>query len=1585
MSRRTATAAGTEKQLPSIANRGYFSDYFLGYRLDAGLDDLYKRWDAAERNGDHTARTRVRSLSTAFDKHRADAASTAPDLVDNDDRLDLASLHVDDVGALTDLNDAILSALGWTPARGVEVTLTSGDKAVRIPVAHQSETHSGLLLVALHTVFATDPATVVADKTAAPGTLLHPVRVGDKPEARTVLEAAQLIFTADDPPTYILIVSGGSITLLDRDRWGEGVHLGANLDDAVARGDNRAKGELAAIAALFSAEAINPGDEAQSVLTGLIDRAANESAGVSKDLRHGVRRSVEILAKAVVHDVRHRQKGAWQQIDPEDLTRQCLRYLYRIIVLLYAEARPELGILPVADPDYQSGYSVARLRDTALVTLESDHARNATHLQRSLGVLFALVNDGHEPDATLDSDSKSLAFPGLDSALFSEAACPHLDRAHLTDDTLQQVLAHLCFTKEQRGRARQSVSYATLGINQLGAVYEGLMAYRGFLATEELLELDSDGDPDTGTWVVPAGRADEFADEVFVTEDGPDGQPRRVRYLEGDFVFRLAGRDRQRSASYYSPEVLTEFTVRHTLDTYWDEHPGLTTSEILRLTVCEPALGSGAFLNEAVNQLAARYLKAAQDESGKSIDPERYPLELQKAKSHFALNQAYGVDLNPTAIELAEVSLWLNCMHSGLRAPRFGARLRHGDSLIGARRATYTADQAKRRRWSSRAGTPSVPPSDQALHTVPLGQAPGIHHFLLPGEGWGVAAEAGELRGRGGRRPQPGLDESWSEAVRNWRRAIQAAPTAAQLHRLEALARRVEAAWATSARDVAQHLRAHQRTIGVWGADRDSLPAPGASSSTSYWNPDGPTARLRLLMDAWCALWVWAPANGTDLPTLDRWLDAAELLLGQPDSSDTGALFTAHELDDGTLESVERFGRASIEEVADRHQWLRECQAITRSKEFFHWELEFAPIFEAGGYNLQIGNPPWVRPRWSDDVALAEHDPYFAVTATIPQEEREARRTAALTEERARAQYTTELAENEGLNSLLGAVSREPLLAGQQNNLYLLFITNTWRRQHSDGVVTLLHPEGFLGDPKATDLRAIAYRRYRRHWHFINELMLFSEISDTREYGVHVYGRERDAPDFIQAAFLYHPSVVDRSLGHDGSGELPGRKLPEGGWDIRPHAERLVHVDNDRLAAWAALVGYDDAASSPVLKNVTSAEADAAESLARWPQRIGNEVWHWTRGIEESWARRTRLIEERTERPSSWEEVILQGPHISICNPLSKEPRPSGLHQQDYDSLDPLSLPESMIPRTNWQRRAPRGEFDAAVEHRWDGVSYVHRYRAIARKRIPSNTARSLFVALCPPGPIATNICYFGGRGDDADTALAVGMFSGLLADFFLRITGATDLTEGVVARLPVVANDHPLARPLLHRVARLNCVTSDFTDLWVELVDPSWADDEFTQPERATRSIAAPPSTWDMNVPVRTELDRWLLLTELDALGAVILGVEPDGLAAVYNSQFPVLRAYEHQMAFDANGRQLCGDWHQHGNLQARLEAEAKENKVRGWTKIWDRVQAHLDGDDDVDLGPFVPPFQPADRVAAMTSAYEVFTQRYPLDGYTS
>ena len=1562
--RPAANSASAAKSIPALSNVGYFSDYYLAHRLDSGLAELYARWDAQEKQGEPSDRTRLRQLSVAFGRLRADAALTAPgaDALD-DGRLDLGHLPADARAALLELNDAVLTALGWTANRDERLELVSGEKTLVVPIAQRCDTPTGMLLIALDTVFATDPASVVASKSSATGRLVEPVLMNGKPAGHTALEAAQLIFTAEGAPNYLLLVSGGAITLLDRARWGEGISLGANLDDALARHDTRPKGELAAIAALFSSGAINPGTDAQSVLTSVLERAKTESAGVSKELRHGIRRSVERLANAVVTDVRYRRKGAWTTIDPRELTRQSLRYLYRIIVLLFAEARPELGILPSNDPDYQAGYSMARLRDTALVALHSDHARNARHIQHSLDVLFALVNDGHATEKTLEShDARELVFPGLRSALFGPDACPLIDSSHLTDEVLQDVVANLCFTREKAGERRQAVSYSTLGINQLGAVYEGLMAYTGSLATEELFEVDKDNDPDTGSWVIPVHRAAEFPDDAFLSFEAQDGSTKRVRYGQGEFVFRLSGRDRQRSASYYTPEVLTEFTVRHALDVLFAENPDMAAADILDLTVCEPALGSGAFLTEAVTQLAERYLKAAQAESGETIDADRYQLELQRAKAHFAVNQAYGVDLNQTAVELAEISLWLGCMHDGLQAPWFGARLRCGNSLAGARRSVYTPKEVEKTAWT---GKDPVPPTDVPLTEVALGTPSGVHHFLLPGEGWGAAADAKEIKE---------LDPAWVEAVKAWRKKIHAKPSARQLERLTNLATRVEELWAQSATEVEEFWQATRQHIDIWGAD---TPPAGkrfgeAAVQRVLQDPRSATSRLRTLMDAWCSLWLWAPAHGGDLPSLDQWLAAAEGLVRIDQPWESWTLFP----DDRELPVPSGGG---VDEVVAAHPWLGHAREIAATQNWFHWELEFSPVFLRGGFDLQIGNPPWVRPIWTDENALAEHDPWFGITDPIPEAERLARRATVLERPAARAQYVAERAENAAMSACLGAITREPLLAGQETNLYLLFVTGTWRRQNDRGSIGLLHPDAHLTSPRGSTLRRAAYRRYRKSFMFINELQLFKEISHTRSYGVNLYSGDRGAVDFVQAAFLYHPHVIDRSIGQDGSGDLPGRKLPTGEWDIRPHRERLVHVTEDTLTAWAALLAYDEPSSTPVVKSVTSAEAAAAAAIGRYPRRLGGTTYFWSPGFHEQTAPQKGLIEERTAVPDSWDEVILQGPHIGISLPFAKQARPSGRHQQDYEAWDLENLPESVIPRTNWQRLASREKYELEIAQ-WDGRPSTEQFRLIVRRQVPSNTARSVFAALVPPGPSAVSVCYFGALGDDASTVAFSGLLSGLLADFFVRTTGAGDLHDNVIARFPVVENQDPLRNAVIHRALRLNCLTREFAELWGGLVRDSWRDDEFTDPGLATTRISAPPKTWDMSVPVRGELDRWLLLSELDALGSLILGVDPAGLEAVYKSQFPVLLTYEYQMLFDDSGRQLCGDWHQHGYLQAQLETEAKSSKKPGWTKIWDRVQAHQAGDTSVDLGPFVPPFRPADRVAAMTHAYWTFVDRYHL-----
>ncbi len=998
----------------------------------------------------------------------------------------------------------------------------------------------------------------------------------------------------------------------------------------------------------------------------------------------------------------------------------------------------------------------------------------------------------------------------------------------------------------------------------------------------------------------------------------------------------------------------------------------------LALTVCEPALGSGAFANEAISQLAARYLKAAQRECGERIDPDRYPIELQRAKAHFAINRTYGVDLNGTAVELAEVSLWLNVMHPGLAAPRFDARLRRGNSLIGARRATYTREQVMAAPWKGTSTRPVVPPTEHPLHDTPLGQDVGIHHFLLPGEGWGAASDAPDLRGT---RSAAGLVAEWSSEVREWKARVQRPPQPKQLNKLRGLSLRVEQAWVDAAAVVAEKLRARQQRTGVWATTLADLPAMEAGRSASdVTDPEGPLARLRLVMDAWCALWLWAPEHGAELPELDDWIDATEMLLGQR-AEESGTLFSLREMKGAEYGSVRYFGTSTVPEALERHPWLQVCCAIAKTQAFFHWELEFAPVFEAGGFDIQIGNPPWVRLRWDEAASLAEHDAWWGVVdlAKTPDQRKQARRSSALDSLTTRADLVSDLAEISGLSALLGARTREPYLLGIQTNLYMHFMTNTWRRSGAHGVVGLIHPESHFADPSGGPIREPTYSRLRRHWQFSNETKLFQDVHNETEFGVHVYGGPR-TPQFLQAANLLAPSTLDRSLDHDGTGDLPSIQYPEGGWDLRPHAQRIVTVNYDVLTDW---VGLFDPTGTPaqqsrLLRPLTRADLSALAAFARQPWRLGDMTRYWSRGFDEVKLKTDGTAEWNTAYPAHLEDCILQGPHAQNATPFAQQPRENCASNRDWEALDLERVSAGFVPRTNYQRLVSQDEFQRR-QTAWDGKPYSMRYREAHREFVSAGLERTMKAFILPPGPPHIYTINSIALEDDASTALLAALFSSLPYDYLVKVFGVGHLIRSVTDVIPMASLETPLRGSLLLRVLRLNAMTQHYEQLWWGQFEEGWAVDAFVS-GRGTVQLGAVGHRWSTETPLRTDLDRWLALTEIDAIVALMLGLTEEQLVQMYRSQFAVLRKYEFVTVFDANGRQISGIHHNYGFHQRQWEDELKAAPVRrGERKVgmWDRVHAYLKGDTEVDLGPFVPPFVPADRELAMSRAYRAFEAR--------
>ena len=1745
----------------------FLSAHWLAEGFPARLSALVKGWRAQAKAGGadplhgllSVSGDYLRAVHQALDATEGTGGAVAGGV---DDAARQASARL-----LAPAHDRLLGALGLLPEPGAagceeaaavletshrtELVTLQGERELVVPVLLDVRGPGGHALVVLEAcatdgigdLLAEEQAPGGAADQAVPGTggLVTPLSrtsASGKPEAVfTVARALSELFASDATARYALVLAGRWALLADAPRWSEGRYLALDLVTAMERRETTTSGGLARVAGLMSGEVLLPTPEGTTVMDSLTQDSTNHAVGVSAELRDGLRRSVEIVAGDVVRAMREAGEDE-DLLDPDlpgELARQSLRFLYRLLFLLFAEAHPELGVLPTASDDYASGYGLDRLRDLCLEELPASAARTH-HIHASLDILFRLVS-GDVPGV------QEMPVEDLRADLFSRSRTSLIDgtdgrvRHWLSDAALHRVLRLLLLStptgRGSRGARRRGgwISYANLGIDQLGAVYEGLMSYSGVLTTQPMVEVAKGGDASKGSWLVPEASSGRYADSDIVRVTDPTTGERRIRrYGAGEFAYRLSGRDRERSASYYTPEVLTQCVVRHSLAELFTKDT--TAAEVLGVRVCEPALGSGAFANEAVNQLAEAYLERRQKELGQTIDADRLPAERRRTKAWIALHRVYGVDLNATAVELAEVSMWLNVMQPHLAAPWFGLHLRRGNSLIGARRATYDLVALRKARTLHSKEVPT----DQGLAAVPLGTlgTGQVHHFLLPSATWGAVADAKQAKE---------LDSAGAKVMRTWRKTMLKRPDhrredvlrrdanaalveaflkneaadqqaacapvasvgsagagtavtealfggeiqqidlaeqarradedrrrkaekelrrrtvrrASQEERLTALAGRVERLWAIAARRLEVSEQEASRRIEVWGMP-EALQAPPSTVTrerieNALADPDSMYQRLRTVMNAWCALSFWPLDKRQELPDWSEWLATLEDILGldSVQTADSERLVDQAGFDD--LDLIERTERAetgmrSSVECQVLHPWLATVQEITQKEGFFHWELDFAQVFTRGGFDLQVGNPPWVRPTWKDNETLSEADPWFMLEPKIPEKAFAARRAEVLDSSRDRASYLADLTSMMGTSAVLRSPIEHPILAGIQTNLYMVFMARAWRSMGECGIVGLLHPEGHFVDPKAGALREATYRRLRRHWQFRNEAQLFEEVGHTRTYGIHIYGNER-AVNFLQISGVHLVQTLDASIGDDGSKEKPGIQYAMGGWDRRPHAARVVRVTAQVLAVWSVLMGSDHASvgGARLMSPLLTDHQDVLELMAEHVDKIGKFGVAVSSGWHEKGAKVDGTIISETMFPSSWVDAILQGPMFFVGEPFYQLAREEVRNHSDYDLWDLEELPEFCVPRTNYQRAVSREQYEARIDH-WNGEPSWDYWRVAVRRRVDTGTERSLIPALIPVGAAhvdAVHSCTastcaapvharqrgqsplrgdcpggFSPRPEDAlATVLMCGVWCSLPADYFVKVSGKTDLQTEFIEKLPAPTK-HPAWRYLLLRTLRLNCLTRDFEPLWKALAPltdpedawtPAFADWPALAVGKRARAEAPHPadpgageepitwdhagdlglSTWTMDTPLRSDYERRAALVETDALGAIMLGLTAEQLCLIYRAQFGVLRKYEHTMWFDALGHQIARHHQAYGVHQDKTDYPTLMDYIQ------DMEEAGLDpcADQPPDAwyqdGPYTDllsryeaPFTKADREAEMTAAHAEFCRRLAAAGLT-
>ena len=1476
---------------------------------------------------------------------------------------------------------------------------------------------------------------------------------------------AEGVFELPDGPRHVLVLGLSQIVLIDKRKWPARSVLRFDLQEIFARAD---RDTLTVMACLISREARVP-DQGAPISDRLEEEAQRNANAVTTFLKRTVRDAIELLGQEVIAVTGGKypstfpdpgRRGVW--IDGPELSRECLRYMYRLLFLFYAEANPRLNLLDMRNPIYATGYSLEALRELESVPLRTTADREGTFLweslQRTLDLLYTGLDLADEERGT------GLRLPAVKVSLLDPESTPLLNGLRLRNEAVQQVIRLLSL--RSTGKSTGRISYAKLGIGQLGAVYETLISFTGVVAKTDLIELKprkgrsndaaEDGDeaeapePEEDaeedlfgedeseqedafrrdkvdklapSWFVPRSRINEFAPDEIVF----NGSEALV-YEKGTFIYRLAGRDREKSASYYTPEPLARLLVKHAL---MERCRDLTADQLLDLKILEPAMGSAAFLVETTNQIADLYLERKQKETGRTIPQEDIVLEKQRVRAYVADRNCFGVDLNPIAVELGAISLWLNSLHGSEFSPWFGDQLHAGNSLIGARRAAYApallSAKAQGDLWFN--GKP-----DEI----------GWRKRLPDGHVWQWLLPAKDMANFDKDKSIAPFAKSAQDQIKAWRKdGFFKKLEPHEIKLVQKLSRVAEALFDQVAEDLAKTRAAANDEITLWPGTvmpgnkrldfhekaRLNAHLTGADHATNTL----PYKRLKTAMDAWCALWLWPLDKADMLPGRAEFLQGMAMILEGGFTADGSlAAPSVAEFADpapdfldllepdapardlfkaATKRQDALFRETNVEALIENFDWLKTAVEVAERERFVHFDLIFADVMKArGGFDVIVGNPPWAKPSWNEGLVLADIDPLYAGLSAsdakkvlgealpkAPPVRREGRLVPAV------EAFLQDFVSTRGAMEVTSSEVMNPFAGGGSNNLYRCFIDLSFRLVAPQGYAALIHQDGHLGDPKSGAFRRHWYGRIAKHFDHINMIASknFAEVAFHVRFSLNIYRGEASEISFDQFTLAHVASQVEDSYAHDGVGEVPPLRGADGKWITKGHRDRVMRIDSDSLTVIHAL---SEEETVPVeearfIQPYSARTLDVFRQMARFPKldaaipkiertvstatgerTVEVPLWQMSSCWNETTDQKKGIIKRETRFRSS-DEMILQGPLFHVGNPLYKTPKAVSRTNADYSVIDLSSAPEDYLPRTNYGPGCEIGEFsDLLPQVKWEHTQrHTELYRVAFRKMIALNGERSLIAALLPPGPshlFTIESCAFENQENTLNLhPLAVS----LAYDFLVKAAGRSDFQSAALAGVPWV----DVVGTAKHRSLRLACLTSAYSDLWnrhASTLDVlPWSSPD---PRLHLEGPVEGPATWDRTAGLRTEFARRMALVEIDVLVAQALDLTLDQLIEIYRIYFPVLQKKEENTYYDQTGRIVWVSAKGMGNV-GWVDGTGRKPTRAAWERILAEDPADLTCtaiDDTMPGGPravtrhFVGPFTQCDRIEDYRRAWAHF-----------
>jgi hypothetical protein len=1310
-------------------------------------------------------------------------------------------------------------------------------------------------------------------------------------------------------PKYILLLAGNIVYLLEQEKWFRGSYLVFDLEELFTEATaNRNANYYALLYFLLSKESLTP--ESNMVLLDQLDEDSHKSAyEVTKDLKEGIIHAVEALANEALYFQKNVLQEVFDETDDtfeQEIKDDCLNIIYRLLFVFYAESREDLDILPSNDPIYNKGYSLEMLRDLEQVPLYSETSLNGYFFHESLGKLFKVLSSGYREKE--NGQNKSFKVRHIDSPLFNNAKLHHLHKVKFRNKIWQDIICRLSLSKQQRNRTRGRISYANLGINQLGSVYESLLAYRGFYAEQDYIEVHKADAPNEGTYLVPRMRRDDFQENEILK----DSAEHDIITKKGTFVYRLSGRDRQKSASYYTPEVLTRCTVKYTLKPILEklDKGEMKATELLELKLLEPAMGAAAFHNEMINQLAEAYLTYRQKElkdAGRNVwkvEPNKFKEELQKVKAYIATNNTYGVDLNPTAIELGKLSLWLNVIHKDMETPFFSNRLAVGNAVVGAWLKVYavkdlmeeteviTDAKGKQKRvpmkkewWEKAPRQLEFTPNNDYEKIKHKRKPDEIYHFLLPDKNMVPSAGIKMLKGE---------YDIESKGVAKWKKDFCEPIKKFELEQLRKICYKIDEL-------LADYYR-FQRSINLQTANRHNLFGAikhleqAAIDLRSYDEKErladqrnrhnAPYFKLKMVMDYWCSLWFWDVRDAKYLPNRQQyWQDIAAILeldlnavdvneavkkkapsiaAGiQPKLFFTGGeqLALGEETDNATVFAEAVVEYANRKDLFDNNQRLAMISQLANKYFFFHPQLEFLDVFwERGGFDLIAGNPPWITIELSEEGLVSVITPEPIVKGFSAPKTKTFAANLIKSNSFFSEMYINESIETESLKRFITSFSNYPLLNGQRNNLYKSVLENTFSLLNKKGFAGIVHPETIFDDPDAGAFRKELFSKLTYHFQFLNELFLFAEVGHRMLFGISVFGNSKECVSFKGINNLFHPSTIDGCFVHDGAGICGGFKIkaPNGGfeWNTKPHKDRVINFDDGTLHVLNEVFESLPDFKEIKLINIQSSKIISAfNKLKLIDKRVNDYKYFYTDGFNETNAVDDGNIVRNTKYPTyENNEVLYAGPNFFVSNPLYKTPRSICTEKNHYDTIELSEIESNYSARTNYTINNENilSSFNAPVskilgkETKW-----LDTNKLVFSKMLNTSSERTLQPSLLHKKSSHVNSVVSVVLKMDELIRLG-SLCTSIIYDFLIKSTGKSNLYDELIKNIPFPFVEKKYDLLLKCRFLILNCMNCHYTEVW----EKNWNDvfklDSWSKQDPRLKAFKTLTSNWQWSTPLR-------------------------------------------------------------------------------------------------------------------------------------